>query len=390
MSRPAPLSAARVASASVGLAGLAVDGDAVVWLESRPAEGGRSVLVRWLPGEGATDLIPPPWNVRTRVHEYGGGAFMVAGGVVCFSHLNDQRLYRVDPGSRPWPLTPEGAWRFADGVLERRRGAIYCVGEHHGPGEPENCLVRVDLARGGDPVVVARGHDFYAAPRPSPDGASLAWLAWRHPDMPWDGTELWLARIAADGTLHDARAVAGGREESILEPLWTPDGALHVVSDRTGWWNLHRLEPGGLRALCPLDAEFARPPWVFGLAHHAVLEDGTVLCALRRAGRWRLGCLVPGQERLEEIETPYTDIGFVHAAPGGAVFVGASSMAGPAVVRFEMRTRRCTELRPPEGGIDPALVSAPEPVAFASTGGRVAHGLLHRPAGASPGGGPPR
>jgi len=377
-----PIAAAGVASASIGLGWTAVDGDTVWWLETRPAEGGRGVLVRWSPGAGVVEATPPPWNVRTRVHEYGGGAFAVAGDLVCFSNLPDHRLYVLEAGGAPRAVTPAGPWRFADGVIDRRRGALVCVAEDHGgTGEPASRLVRVGLDGVAPPVTLAHGHDFYGAPRLSPDGTALAWLAWRHPDMPWDGTELWLARVDGGGDLIDARRVAGGRDESILEPSWTAGGALHVVSDRSGWWNPYRLAAGGgLRALCPIDADCARPPWVFGQSHHGVLDDGTILVAFTREGRWHLGRAPAGGGAVETIETPYDDISYLRVAPGGAVFVGASSTTLPAVVRFDARTGGCAELRvTAPDALDPALVSLPEAFACASAGGRRAHGLHYRP-----------
>ena len=376
-----PITAARVAVASAGLGALAVDGDAIYWLEGRPEEGGRSVLVRWRADGGAVDVTPPPWSVRTRVHEYGGGSFAVADGIVCFSNLLDQRLYRWDEGSAPRPLTPEGAWRFADGVVAARRGALFCVGEDHGTGEePENCLVRIDLDGRAAPVVVARGHDFYAAPRLSPGGDRLAWLAWRHPDMPWDGTELWVAEIDASGDLRDPRPVAGGRDDAVVEPLWVSGDSVQFVSDRSGWWNLYRLEGADVRPLCPLAAEFARPPWLLGFAHHAVLDDRTVLCAFAQDGVWRLGRLDAGAGTLAEVPTPYREISFLRAAPGGAVFVGASSLEAPAVVRWDVRSGACTVLRCATAeSLDPSLVSEARPFVFPSAAGRVAHGFYYPP-----------
>jgi dipeptidyl aminopeptidase/acylaminoacyl peptidase len=376
-----PITAARVALASAGLGGLAVDGDAIYWLEGRPEEGGRSVLVRWRAGAGAVDLTPPPWNVRTRVHEYGGGSFAVGGGIVCFSNLPDQRVYGLDAGAAVRPLTPAGAWRFADGVIDPRRRVLFCVGEDHGtaPG-PSNCLVRIDLDGGGAPVVVASGHDFYAAPRLAPRGDRLTWIAWRHPEMPWDGTELWVAEVDASGTLRDARRVAGGRDDAVVEPLWTPDGGLQFVSDRSGWWNLYRLEGAAVRPLCARDAEFARPPWLFGFAHHAVLDDGAVACAFAREGAWHLGRVDPRTGMLDEVPTPYTDIMWLRAVPGGMVFVGASPVAAPCVVRLDVATGACAVLRHATSEMpDAALVSEPQPFAFPSAAGRVAHGLYYAP-----------
>ena len=376
-----PLSAAHVAAASLALGGLTVDGDEVWWIEGRPAEEGRAVLVRWRSDTGPRDMIAPPWNARTRVHEYGGGSLAVAGGIACFSHLSDQRVYRLDGANAPRPLTPSGSWRYADGVIDPRRGALIAVGEEHRDDqEPRNCLVRIDLDGRDAPVVLASGHDFYAAPRLSADGGSLAWSAWRHPDMPWDASELWTARVDEAGGLHEARLIAGGCGESAIEPAWSPDGALHWVSDRSGWWNLHRLAGDRPAVLRPMEAEFARPPWILGGAHYDFLADGTILCAYYQDGRWHLGLVDPPSGVLTRIPVPFTDIARVRTAPGGAVFLGATPTAATAVIRLDMSTGACSMLRGAGGvPIDAAAISLPQPITFASAGGRTSHGILYRP-----------
>ena len=234
-----PISAELVVSRHLGLGDPRLHDGALYWLESRPREAGRTVLVAGgLHGAEPRDLTPPPFDVRSRVHEYGGGAYVLCGTEALFAHDADQRLYRVplDASRPPEPVTPEGPWRYADGVADTRRRRIICVREDHGaPGEAVNTLVSVPLDSGPDAgEALAGGHDFYAAPRLSPDGKSLAWLAWRHPQMPWDGTELWVAGVDPDGRLRDRRQIAGGPRESIVQPLWAPDGGLHFVSDRTG------------------------------------------------------------------------------------------------------------------------------------------------------------
>ena len=199
-----------------------------------------------------------------------------------FSHFADQRLYRVDPGQPPRPITPEAtALRYADLCADARRGLLWCVREdHRAGGEPRNCLVALHDqgdAEGGQ--VVAEGHDFYAAPRLSPDGTQLAWLSWNHPDMPWDGCELWLAEVDAQGRLHDARRLAGSRDEAVQQPHWSPDGELHFISDRSGWWNLYRWGEHGAEALCPMQAEFGQPMWNFGLGTYAFASATAAWCA---------------------------------------------------------------------------------------------------------------
>ena len=200
------------------------------------------MLVRHRARGVPTDVTPEGFNVRTRVHEYGGGAAVVRDGVTYFSHMADQRLYRHVPGTAPVPLTPaDSGHRYADGVIDGQRDRWIGVRESHVNGQVDNAIVDIDLKSGGAGRVLVGGNDFYAAPRLSPSGGTLAWLTWRHPDMPWVATELWVADVAPDGTLAEAVMVAGGPQESVLQPEWSPDGVLHFISDRSGWWNLYRL-----------------------------------------------------------------------------------------------------------------------------------------------------
>ncbi|HIC95807.1 TPA: S9 family peptidase, partial [Candidatus Bipolaricaulota bacterium] len=190
-----PITSDLIVSETIGLGWIALDGEDIYWTEMRPAEGGRYVVVRWTPDGQRTDVTPPPFNARTRVHEYGGGAFVVADGTVYFSNFADQRLYRQDPGVPPRPITPEAdrsaersrrSLRYADGVFDRRRGRIICVREDHTDPTREavNTIVSLDPEGNGGGQVLVSGKDFYSSPRLSPDGTRLAWLAWDHPNMP--------------------------------------------------------------------------------------------------------------------------------------------------------------------------------------------------------------
>jgi hypothetical protein len=265
-----PITSDLIVAKSIGLSEVRLDGNDIYWLESRPEEGGRSVVVR----DGA-DVTPPPFDVRTRVHEYGGGAWTVADGVLFFSHDADRRLYSLKPGAPPVPLTPEGAWRYADGIIDAQRGHWIGVREDHTTAghEPVNTIVSIPLSGAPDSGrVLASGHDFYSTPRLSPDGRWLAYLAWDHPHMPWMGTTLYTVSLAQDGTPAEPLAIAGGVKESVFQPEWTPDGsALIFVSDRTGWWNLYRhsLANGQTVPMAPMEAEFGRPQWVFGMSAYA-------------------------------------------------------------------------------------------------------------------------
>src|SRR5919199_583976 len=241
---PSPISSELIASATLRLGDLALDGEDIYWSESRPAERGRNAIVRRTPDGRTADLIAPPFNARTRVHEYGGAAFAVADGTGYFSNFDDQRLYRVRSGESPRAVTPAGPWRYADGVVDRARNRLICVLEDHSAEgrEAVNCLAAVDLASGQRQVLVSRA-DFYSNPRPSPDGRRLAWLAWHHPNMPWDGCELWIGELEPDGSVGYQERVAGGPSESIFQPEWSPAGVLHFVSDRSGWGEFLPLYP---------------------------------------------------------------------------------------------------------------------------------------------------
>src|SRR5205823_8522 len=238
-----PITADVVVGGEVGLEQVRLDGDDVYWIERRSQESGRKVIVRRSPDGRATDVTPASLNARTRVHEYGGGDYAVSDGTIVFANFTDQRLYAQRVGSPPRPLTPALSLRYADGQIDRRRNLFFCVREDHtGHGEAINTLVSIDLQGGGARNVLVSGNDFYSSPRLSPDGSQLAWLTWNHPNMPWNGTELWVGKLDDGGSVTEKEYIAGGVDESIFQPEWSPDGVLYFVSDRTGWWNLYRLK----------------------------------------------------------------------------------------------------------------------------------------------------
>jgi len=284
-----PITAALIASGAVGLSEVRLDGDTVYWLEMRPSEGGRSVVVRRRPDGKVEDCIPQSFNARTRVHEYGGGSYLAAAGALFFANFADQRVYRTRHGEPPVAVTPAGDFRYADFVWDDPRARIVCVCEDHtAGGEPRNSIVALDPDGGGPTRVLLSGRDFYAAPRFSPDGMSLAWLEWSHPHMPWDAAELWMAPIGTDGSLEHPAHVAGGDRESAVQPLWSPDGILHFASDRDNWWSLCRFVNGRVEPLTTLEAEFATPPWAFGMQNYAFASPTRIVCSFTRHGPGRL------------------------------------------------------------------------------------------------------
>jgi len=377
-----PITAGQIASGSMGLSEIQLCGDDIYWLEMRPTEGGRYVVVRRRPDGSLEDCIPPAFNARTRVHEYGGGSYLVVGGTVYFSNFADQRLYRPrQAGDAPEPITPGEDLRYADLTWDATRRRIICVREdHRAPGGPATTVVAIDADRGGPGEILASGRDFYAAPRLSPDGAWLAYLTWSHPHMPWDAAELWLAPVREDGSLGEARHIAGGRGESALQPLWSPDGLLHFVCDRTDWWNLYRYRDGKVEALAPLDAEFATPPWVFGMKQYAFAAPGHILCAHTRRGTWSLSDLDVAAARLSPLFLPSTEYASVQCHGRQAVFLAGSPVEPLSVVRLDLVSRRAEILRRSSSlGIDLAHLSVPEPIEFPTLGGRTAHGLFYPP-----------
>jgi dipeptidyl aminopeptidase/acylaminoacyl peptidase len=378
---PSPITSDLIASASIRIGDLALDGGDVYWSESRPSEAGRSAIVRRTPDGQIVDLIPPPFNARTRVHEYGGGAFAVADGTVYFSNFADQRLYRVRPGEAPEAVTPAGPWRYADGVVDRQRNRLICVLEDHSADgrEPVNCVAAVDLANGQRRVLVSRA-DFYSNPRLSPDGRRLCWLAWHHPNMPWDGCELWIGELEDDGSVGYQERVAGGPSESIYQPEWSPAGVLHFVSDRTGWWNLYRWHRGGAEPLWPTEAEFGQPQWAFGTATYGFESASSLVCSYLERGSARLARLDTATGQHRPIETSYTDVDDVRVQGGRAVLRAGSPTQASAVVLLDCATGHSDELRRSSTlRIDQAYLSIPEPIEFPTSNGLTAHAFYYAP-----------
>jgi dipeptidyl aminopeptidase/acylaminoacyl peptidase len=376
-----PITSDAIVSAAVGLGQIHLDGDAIYWVEQRPTEGGRNVIVQRTADGRTLDRTPAPLNARTRVHEYGGGAFVASGGTLYFCNFDDQRLYRQSTVEAPRPLTPEAAFRYADSVVDLRRDRIICVREDsiETGREAVNTIVSIDLANGEAQVLIS-GNDFYAAPRLSPDGSQLAWLTWNHPNMPWDGTELWVADIQDNGTLAHETRVAGGVSESIFQPEWSPDGILHFVSDRTAWWNLYRWRDGHIEPLCPKTAEFGLPQWVFGMSTYAFISARHIICSYTEQGIWHLAHLDTQTQQLDEIETPYTDISGLRALAGRVVFTAGSPAQAPAIVQFDPKTHALTTLRRSNDlDFDSGYIASPEPIEFPTAQGRTAHALFYAP-----------
>ncbi len=374
-----PISAAVVAAGAMPLSQLALDGDDVLWLAGRASEAGRTTLLRRRAGSQA-ELTPAPFNVRNRVHEYGGGAYAVEAGTVWFSHHADNRLYRVEDGAEPVMMTKEEAVRYADFVPDRARQRLVAVREDHLAGEahPVNTICAVGFD--GSETILVDGNDFYAAPRLSPDGRHLAWLCWDHPRMPWQGTELWVADIAPDGSLVDGRMVAGGMDESICQPEWSPDGLLHFVSDRSGWWNLYRFEHGVVHALCPREAEFGGPHWVFGGSMYGFRSAGEIVCTYIEEGVSRLARLSTRGCTLTPIDTPYQEIRELRVNSGKVALLAGSPTIALELALVDVETgAREVLARSIEDLPDVGYLSVPRSIRYPSANGRTAYAFHYPP-----------
>ena len=386
-----PITSELIVSSAIRLGAVQLDGPDIYWSELRPSEGGRQLVVRFGPEDvnlaergNGTDITPAPFNVRSRVHEYGGGAYTVHQGTVYFSNFADQRLYAQRAGEEPIALTPEvtpaAGLRYADAVVDARRQRLICVVEDHRQGgEAVNAIATIPLT-GGSPKVIVSGNDFYSSPRLSPDGLQLVWITWNHPQMPWDGTELWLADVTDDGSLSRPRKLVGNVKESVCQPQWSPAGALHFISDATGWWNLYRWEGERGEPLFPMEAEFAGPQWNFGQSSYGFEDNTSILCTYIYQGITRLARFDTLARSLDELDIPYSGIGSLRIGRGFAVFLAASTNKPSAVVRLDLTTLEMTELRRSSSlTIDPGYLSEPEVISFPTTGGLNAYGIYYRP-----------
>jgi dipeptidyl aminopeptidase/acylaminoacyl peptidase len=384
---PTPITSELVVRAAARLGEVVVDGSGddadVWWSESRPAEGGRSVIVRRSADGTVTDVLPAPWNARTRVHEYGGGAWTVSGGTLWFTEFSDQRLYRLDAGAdtpvavTPEPEVPAGV-RHAD--LRVVPGALLAVRETHVEGDRPVDVVNevVRVSPDGSQALVS-GPDFVSDARLAPDGVTLSWLQWDHPNMPWDAAQLVVR--AGDGTEH---VIAGGPDESVVQPVWGDDLALWFFSDRTDVWSLYRKRPHEEPELVvDVGSDIAGPQWVFGQSRFALLADGRVAFAYGREGADRLAVL-EADGSIRELDVPFGVFRGLTAQGTRVVCVAAGPSSEPVVLRVDVDGGEPEILRPARDlGLEPDRFSQPEHVSFPTedrgTGIGVAHALVYPP-----------
>jgi len=374
-----PITADLTASSSVRISDVQVYGDRVYWSEMRPDEKGRCVVVEH--NGGIRDCTPAGFNARTTVHEYGGGAYTVADGAVYFSNFEDQLLYKYEHGKSPAKITNNPDQRHADYFHDAERKRLICVREDHSDKalEAVNTIVAINVDDGSSQTL-AEGNDFYSNPRLNPDGSFLAFMTWNHPNMPWDGCELWVADVEGDGSLGQMTLVSGGPEESIVQPEWSPDGILHFVSDKDGWWNLHRWREGKVENVCPMEAEFGGPHWVFGLSYYGFESEKSVIAIYSKEGLKHLVRIDADEKTLEEFETRYTDLSYLKVDEGYAVFIGGNYKTAPEVVKLDLKNGDTRVLKRSDyTEIDDGYLSTPMPIEYPTENGLTAHAIFYPP-----------
>lgn len=358
-----------------------IDNDHIYWLETRPWEEGRNVLVRYQPDGTIQEVSPQPWHLKTRVHEYGGGSYFVSQGQVFFSHFYDQQLYQLQDQNHPIQITNHPTYRFAEPVYDPINHQLICIAEDHAthPQHPINQLVTIDLEHQTIHPLQSE-NDFYSSPKLSPDGNQLAWLTWNHPSMPWDGTELWVAERASDGSWTNAKWVAGGQDESIFQPEWSEQGELYFVSDRTGWWNLYRWHQNRIHPVFEMQAEFGLASFFLGQSTYAFVARDQLLATYCKQGIWQLVLINTQTGSAQEISTPFTFISSIQAENGKAVFLAGSSTEALAVVQFDLATREYQVLKKSFAKqINKDYISIPEPIAFPTHDQQTSYAFYYPP-----------
>lgn len=380
-----PVTSGLITAGSVRLGELWVDGDDLYWLEGRPHEGGRYVIVRKSADGEVSDAIPEGFNARTAVHEYGGRAYTVLNGTIYFANWDDQRLYRLAPGATPEPITAEPGIargdRYADLEITPDGRFIFCVRErHHEDREADNELVVIATDGNSEPAVIATGRDFFSSPRVSPDGTCIAWTTWDHPAMPWDGTELWSATLKENGSIDFAAQIAGGKDESVIQPEWSPEGLLHFISDKTGWWNLYSWRSGAAVNLLAEDFDAGGASWQFGFSTYVLKDNDSALVRKSEGSSGTLISVAPGIGRTGAIEVPYSDISSLKLAGESVYFIGAGPTQEPEIVRLDLASGKTQSIKKSSTvTVDLNYISVPEPIDFPTTEGATAHAYYYAP-----------
>ena len=376
------LPAPHVAHASYRLGDLQLFQDKAYWTEIRPSEKGRSTVMMW-DGKRIDELLTPPYQARSRVHEYGGGAFSVSERALFFCHGDDQQLYALLPSGKCENITRHMARRYAQPLFDPSRGILYAVEEDHrgGHGQVVNRIVKIDLTTPGATETVAEGCDFYSSLTLSPDKTQLAFLTWNHPHMPWDSSELWEATLSPNGNIATKRLCAGGPNESVFQPSWSPAGLLYFISDRTGWWNLYRKQQNNVEPCFPSETEWGEPQWIFGLSRYAFLSETHIGAFYTDQGIDYLALIDPDKKSCTTLALPFTHYSHLCATRNALFFFAASPQEGQALWRYGCDDQKLTPIRQnPSARLDPGDLSLPTTLSFPTADKSTAFGFYYPPA----------
>lgn len=380
-----PITADLVVTGTVRLKTPVYDKENIYYSEMRPNESGRNVIVKILPNGEMLDIVPTPFNARTRVHEYGGGEFLVVDGVVYFSNFSDQKIYKIDTNTQdllPKPITTAESFYYADACFDKNHNRLICIREDHTSSDQEaiNSIVAIDIQGENNGKVLVSGNDFYSSPKISPDGTKLAWLTWHHPNMPWDSTELWVAEFDLDGLIKSPQLVAGGKNISIFQPEWSNDGTLYFISDQNGWSNLYNWQQGQITNVYEKNSDFGLPQWVFGMRTYDFASDKKIICSYTEKGVWYLAKLDTSTKTLKTLDIAYTEVSDLRVYKGKAFFVGGSPTRLREIVELDLSTCETKSLRrTSELTLDTGYLSVPETIEFPTENGLTAHAFYYPP-----------
>ena len=383
---PSTISAELITRAAPSLNFVQSYGDALYWVEGRPWESGRSVIMRRDGSGHISDLLPAPFSHYSKVHEYGGMAYALDDGNLYFVNAADQRLYQLplDNKSTPQAITDEGPWRFADLIVDSQNQRLIAVCEESSDQrEPENYLAAISL-NSEHPIVekLVSGADFYAYPRLSPDQNKLCWIEWNHPNMPWDATQLWQATIA-NGELTEKTLVAGADNSSaIFQPHWSPDSTLYYVSDKNNWWNIYRLENGTAISVLEMEAEFATPLWQLGMTTFDFIDANTIACVWTDSGLWHSGFINITTGALTIADHQYSSLQAVACHQGSVYMVAGAAALANQIVGIDGSTQVTSVYAPSTLDVDQANIAQPESIWFPSGNNQQVHAFYYPPTSA--------
>ena len=380
---PSPVNADLLTQQSAKLSEPQTFGDDVFWLESRPAEKGRNALVQLSANGEHRDLLPEPHSIRTRAHEYGGGSYLITVDRIFYVLDADQRIYFLDRKTlEHLALSQLENFRYADLCWDEKRDLLICIREDHSQKnhndgiEERSEIVSIDL--NGNTKVLVSGADFYSNPRINPNGDKLSYLCWNHPQMPWDGTELYCAHLNAAGDITNTELIAGNKTESICQPQWSPSGDLFFVSDRNNWWNIYRYAENHVEIICDVQAEFATPQWVFGMSSYGFLNAKEIFCCFSENGHWHLGVINIEIKKLQRIQNQFKDILGINCSNGAAYFLGASATHSTGLFEYQHQTIKPL-IEPVELGLTENDISNPKLIEFPTSDKEIAYGFYYSP-----------